>query len=715
MNRQLIALASRTLGDAHHREQQDALSVEARLLELAFNLWWNWHPQVLEMFRELDHRGWIDTNHNPIALLMRFKPGELASRVAEASLENRVRFHYRRLQEYLASDVSWCSAQSGALRVTPIAYFSAEFGLHESLPLYSGGLGVLAGDYLKSASDLGLPMVGVGLFYANGYFRQRLDATGWQREDYGVTDIETLPMRRPVDADGAPITIRIPCDGGTLAAGLWVARVGRTLLLLLDSDVDGNPPHLRGLTGRLYGGDEVTRIRQEILLGVGGLRALRALDLRPAVLHLNEGHSAFAILERARERVEEDGLPFDAALRETALQTVFTTHTPVDAGHDRFSSDLVDRELGWLRSALRIDHDRLMRTGRVNPADVREPFCMTVLSLRGSRYRNGVSSLHGHVARRMWHGVWPGRDEEELPIGHITNGIHIRSWLALSMNRLFDRYLGADWPARQSECAAWMPIASINDAELWETHSVLRRYLIDFVRRRSGQPGVLDPAALTIGFGRRFATYKRGTILLTDLDRLSKILSNASGPVQIVFAGKAHPADNPGKGLIRQIVEAARDPRFAGRLVFVEDYDINVARYLVQGVDVWLNTPLRPLEACGTSGQKVVFNGGLNLSVLDGWWAEAYDGRNGFAIGDGAVHANPEIQWQRDAASLYDKLEQEVIPLFFDRDGSGLPCGWIDRMKRSIMSLAWRYNADRMVTDYVEHSYLPAAGGRSSA
>jgi glycogen phosphorylase len=356
-----------------------------------------------------------------------------------------------------------------------------------------------------------------------------------------------------------------------------------------------------------------------------------------------------------------------------------------------------------------------MRIGRVNPNDGSEPFCMTVLSLRGSRYRNGVSGLHGHVARRMWKGMWPGRDEQEVPIGHITNGIHIRSWMALSMNRLFDRYLGADWPARQSECTAWLPVASINDAELWETHSVLRRYLIEFVRRRSGRPDLLDPGALTIGFARRFATYKRSTLLLTDLDRLASILSSASGPVQIVIAGKAHPADNPGKGLIRQIVEVTRDARFAGRLAFVEDYDINVARYLVQGVDVWLNTPLRPLEACGTSGQKVVFNGGLNLSVLDGWWAEAYDGRNGFAIGDGAVHAKPDVQWQRDAAALYDKLEQEVIPLFFDRDASGLPRGWIERMKRSMMSLAWRYNADRMVTDYVAQSYLPAAGGQTSA
>ena len=715
MNRRLLALASRTLGDAGPPEAQKALSIEARLRELSFNLWWNWHPHVLELFRDIDHAGWVETNHNPIALLKRFPQGELAARVQERLLENRVSFHYRRLQEYLASEQSWCGAEAGALRAAPIAYFSAEFGLHESLPLYSGGLGVLAGDYLKSASDLGLPMIGVGLFYAHGYFRQRLDGSGWQQEEYGVTDVETLPMRRPSGEDGKPITIQIPSDGATLSAGLWLARVGRTLLLLLDSNVEQNPAHLRDLTARLYGGDEVTRIRQEILLGVGGLRALRALDMRPVVMHLNEGHSAFAILERTRERVEENGLSFEDALRETSLQTVFTTHTPVAAGHDRFPSDLMERELGWLRGALRIDHDRFMSVGRVNPSDAREPFCLTALALRGARYRNGVSSLHGHVARRMWQGMWPGRSEEEVPIGHITNGVHVRSWLALSMNRLYDRCLGSDWPARQSSRAAWEPIGSMSDAELWETHSVLRRYLTDFAGRRCGRAGLLDPQALTIGFARRFATYKRGTILLTDLDRLARILSEAPGPVQFVFAGKAHPRDEPGKRLIQQLVQVTRESRFAGRLVFVEDYDINVARYLVQGADVWLNTPLRPLEACGTSGQKVVLNGGLNLSVLDGWWAEAYDGRNGFAIGNGTVHASADSQWQQDAASLYDVLERLVIPLFFERNAAGLPLGWIERMKRSIMSLAWRYNADRMVTDYVSHSYLPAAGGQCSA
>jgi starch phosphorylase len=714
MNRKLLDLASRTLGDTLAHEQV-SLTVEDKLRELSFNLWWNWHPQVLEMFRQLDPAAWSETNHNPIAVLKRFAPGALAARVAELSLENTVSFHYRRLQEYLRGEGSWCDAHAGGLQAASIAYFSAEFGLHESLPLYSGGLGVLAGDYLKSASDLGLPVVGVGLFYATGYFRQHFDATGWQTEEYGHVDIAALPLRRPVGRDGAPIMVELPCNGETLHAAVWLARIGRTLLLLLDSDVEANPPYLRELTARLYGGDEVTRIRQEALLGVGGLRALRALEIRPAVMHLNEGHSAFAILERTRERLEEEGMPFDDALRETSLQTVFTTHTPVEAGHDRFPADLMERELGWLRAALRLDPERMMALGRVNPADRGEPFCMTVLAIRGSRRRNGVSSLHGHVARKMWQRIWPGRDEEDVPIGHITNGVHVRSWLALSMNRIFDRYLGADWPARQSDCAAWRAIANVDDCELWDTHEVLRRYLVDFVRRRAGQPGLLDEHALTLGFARRFATYKRGTILLTDLDRLARILGDPARPVQIVFAGKAHPRDEAGKKLLQQLLAIARDRRFEGRIVFVEDYDINVARHLVQGVDVWINTPLRPMEACGTSGQKVVLNGGLNLSVLDGWWAEGYDGKNGFAIGDGMVHTDPAVQWARDAESLYRQLEEQVVPLFYDREGAAPPRGWVERMKRSIMTLAWRYNADRMVADYVRHGYLAAGGRLSSA
>jgi len=734
MNRQLLELASSvcrgtfgelatagTIGGGggvmappdQQAEHDAMMQVESRLREIAFNLWWTWHPNVIELFRAIDPIGWRETNHNPIAMLERIPADELARRVAAQSLENRINYHYRRLLEYLGSDQTWCSEQAGALRHSPIAYFSAEFGLHESLPLYSGGLGVLAGDHLKSASDLGLPVVGIGLFYANGYFRQRLDAAGWQQEDYGTTDLNTLPLCRVARPGTSPVTVELNVGSERLEAGVWMARVGRALLLLLDSNVPSNPPHLQQLTARLYGGDETTRIRQEILLGIGGLRALRALGIRPAVLHLNEGHSAFAILERVRERVEEDGLPFEEALRETALRTAFTTHTPVEAGHDRFGQELVERELGWLRDRLHIDSGRLMALGRAWPQDSHEPFCMTVLALKASRYRNAVSALHGHVARRMWVHVWPNRDEESIPIGHITNGVHVRSWLAPSMNRIYDRKLGADWPAHQSEPATWRKLEAVDNGELWETHNVLRRNLVDFVRRRV-TGSAFDPHALTIGFARRFATYKRSTLILSEPDRLARLLTSVTRPVQIVMAGKAHPRDDAGKRLIQEIVTLSRDPRLGGRLAFVEDYDMNIARHLLQGVDVWVNTPIRPLEACGTSGQKVVLNGGLNFSVLDGWWAEAYDAANGFAIGDAMTHTDPAVQWRRDAASFFDTLENVVAPLFYDHDAMGLPHRWIARVKQSIMTLAPRYNADRMVGDYVRQMYLPAAGGQVS-
>ena len=572
---------------------------------------------------------------------------------------------------------------------------------------------MLAGDYLKGASDLGVPVVGVGLFYAQAYFRQRLNADGWQQEDYGTTDIDALPLVRAAARDGAALVIQVQCGGETLHAGVWLAHVGRATLVLLDSGVVSNPPALRGLTSRLYGGDELTRIRQEILLGIGGLRALRALEIRPPLLHLNEGHSAFAILERVRERIEEDGMTFDDALRETALHTVFTTHTPVEAGHDRFTPELVEEQIGWLRSRLGVDSARFLATGRVNAEDAREPLTMTVLGLKGSRHRNGVSSLHGHVARKMWGRVWAGRAEEDVPIGHVTNGVHTASWLAPSLRRLYDRHLGADWAARHGDRETWRAIDHVGDSELWEIHCALRRQLIAFVRRRLGVPAALDPDALTIGFARRFATYKRATLVLRDRDRLARLMGDRRTPVQIIFSGKAHPRDDGGKALIRQIVELSRDRHFKGRVVFVEDHDINVARHLAQGVDVWLNTPLRPFEASGTSGQKVALNGGLNLSVLDGWWAEAYDGENGFAIGSGGVHADPSVQSMRDASALYDTLEREVVPVFFDRDADGVPRRWVRRMKRSIGSLAWRFSADRMVIDYVTGCYLAAAGGES--
>jgi starch phosphorylase len=632
------------------------------------------------------------------------------------------------LREYLKNIDSWGATHAAPLRARPVAYFSMEFGLHESLPIYSGGLGVLAGDHLKSASDLGIPLYGVGILYAQGYFRQSTDADGWQHETYPNTDPSLLPIELVRMADGRPLRIQIETHVGTLHAQVWKVLVGRTTLFLLDSAVPENSENDRDLTARLYGGDAQIRIRQELLLGIGGVRALHALGIRPSVIHLNEGHSAFAGLELARAFMKREGVPFGEAVRDVATATVFTTHTPVAAGHDRFSADLVEQHLGKIREELCLTIDDFLGLGRIYPADRNEPFCMTVLALRLSRHANGVSALHGGVSRRMWQPLYPQKTEEEVPIGHITNGVHVLTWIAPQMRDLYDRYLGPDWPTRMRHPETWSPIESIDDSELWETQQVLKARLIDFVRRRmmaqarkrnepeeavAAAGRVLDLNVLTIGFARRFATYKRANLIMKEPERLAEILGSSSRPVQLVFAGKAHPEDRYGKELIQGIVRLTRDPRFQGRIVFVEDYDMNVARHLVQGVDVWLNNPRRPQEASGTSGEKVLLNGGLNCSVLDGWWAEAYDGENGFAIGGGETHSETSVQDERDHASLMETITQQVIPLFYDRSADGLPHGWIARQKHAMKSLGWRFNADRMVMDYVTTSYLPAAGGVS--
>jgi starch phosphorylase len=701
-----------------------------RLWALARNLWWTWQPQVGDIFRDLDPVRWRQLTHNPITLLSEFSAERLEERTNELVLGSQINHAFRRLQEYLNTDLTWGTTHAGVLRVRPVAYFSAEFGLHESLPIYSGGLGVLAGDHIKSASHLGIPLVGVSLFYTHGYFLQRLDREGWQREEHLAVDVRQLPLELAAGPDGRPITIKVDTRTGVIAARIWKLAVGRNVLLLLDSDVEGNRPEDRSLTAHLYGGDNRLRIRQELLLGVGGIRALGALNISPGVLHLNEGHSAFAALELIRERTLNEGLSLEEARKRVASQTVFTTHTPVEAGHDRFAPDLVEEYLGPLREALGLSADRFLGLGRVDTGNASEPFCMTVLALKLSRRANAVSALHGRVSRAMWSRLWPGRHEDETPIGHITNGVHVLSWLAQPMYELYGRHLGPGWEQHSGEPEVWGNIERVNDGELWETHQLLKGRLLDFVRRRAarqcerrGEPPeavaearqALSLEALTIGFGRRFATYKRANLILADLDRLARLVNNPILAVQLVFAGKAHPRDEPGKQVLQLAARLSRDPRFAGRLVFVEDYDINVARHLVQGVDVWLNTPRRPLEASGTSGQKVVLNGGLNLSVLDGWWAEAYDGSNGFAIGRGEAHSSAEVQDRRDAATLYQTLEEEVIPLYYDRDYQGLPRAWIARMKRAIRTLGWRFNADRMVMDYVRQCYLPAAGGLSSS
>jgi glycogen phosphorylase len=699
-----------------------------KCMALAHNLWWSWHPEVNNLFRDIDPIRWRQVDHNPIALLREFTPERLAIRASEMVLHSRVNYAYRRLQEYLQASNTWASTNAGVLGARPVAYFSAEFGIHESLPIYSGGLGVLSGDHIKSASGLGIPLVGIGLYYSHGYFKQHLDHDGYQREEYIETKVQNLPIEPALDPQGEPITVTIDTRDGRLLARVQLMRVGRVRLYLLDCNVEGNRPEDRELTSRLYGGDERTRIRQELVLGVGGVKALHALNITPGVFHLNEGHSAFGPLEAIRLRMKQDGLSFENAAREVAQMTCFTTHTPVPAGHDRFDGALVEEHLGPLRDQLGISHEQLMGLGRVNPTDHTEPFCMTVLGLKLSRKANAVSSLHGHISRRMWATMWPDRDEEEVPIGHITNGVHVPTWLAWQMAQLYDRHFPAGWAQKIGEPDVWQNIHTVDPGELWETHNALKNLLLAFVRRRVSRQcrrrgesdevieaarNLLDPNVLTLGFGRRFATYKRANLLFSDIDRIAALLNDKDRPVQIIYAGKAHPKDEPGKRFIQEISNLRHDSAFKGRVAFIEDYDINVCRHFVQGVDVWLNNPRRPLEASGTSGQKAVLNGGLNCSILDGWWAEAFDGSNGFAISQGTSHVDDRTTDRRDADGLYETLEKRVIPTYYERDQDGLPRGWIKMMMNSISTCAWRFSSHRMVMDYTKHAYLQAAGGLS--
>jgi starch phosphorylase len=702
--------------------------VAHRLSALAQNLWWSWDSETASLFRDLDPVRWRECDHNPIALLLGISLDQLELRASQHAMHGRINQAYRRMQEYLRSKDTWGARNASVLGARPVAYFSAEFGLHESIPIYSGGLGILAGDHVKSASDLGIPLVGVGLYYDQGYFRQHLDTDGWQQEAYIDVDHRLLPMQ-PATQNGAPITVEIETRTGSIAARVWKVAVGRSLLLLLDSNIEGNSPEDRELTSRLYGGDQRIRIRQELLLGVGGVRALAALGIAPGVVHLNEGHSAFAWLELVRRRMELEGIESPEAMARVSSQVVFTTHTPVPAGHDRFSAEMVEEHLGPVRDALGMSFDSFMALGRVNPHDAHEEFCMTVLALKACHRANAVSSLHGQVSRAMWRPLYPALREEHVPVGHITNGVHVNTWLAPQMRLVYDRHLGAGWLERAGDPTLWDAIDRVDDGEIWEAHQTLKVRLIADTRRRAviqaerrgESPAVvaqlrraLSPDALTIGFARRFATYKRANLVLQDIEALASLVTHPQTPVQLIFAGKAHPLDGPGKMVLQEVARLTRDPRFIGRVVFIEDYDINVGRHLVQGVDVWLNNPRRPLEACGTSGQKVVLNGGLNLSVLDGWWAEAYDGMNGFAIGNGETHSSTAVHDQRDAGALARVLRGGVVPMYYDRDRDGLPREWIARMKRGIRTLGWRFSAHRMVMDYVLKSYIPAAGGTSS-
>jgi starch phosphorylase len=695
---------------------ESAGAVRRLLAEIADNLSYSWTPAARLLFDRLDPELFVRVEHNPKALLARIGDDRLGEALARPGyVDELVRVHTELEAEANGAEGRWWRRERAAEAPDLlVAYFSTEFGIDESLPIYSGGLGVLAGDHLKSAAELGVPLVGVGLLYREGYFRQALDETGRQVERYPVTPRERLPIRLATDERGAPVEIEVEvarASGGlehvTLHA--WRARVGAAKLLLLDSDVEGNSPEARTITDRLYGGDRHHRVAQEVVLGVGGVRMLRALGLRPTVWHMNEGHSAFLLLERIRELVAQ-GLPRDEAFAAARASTVFTTHTPVPAGNEVFDPELLRRHVGELVRSCGWEWNEFVSLGRIRDGDL--GFGMTPFALRGSRYANAVSELHGSVSREMWRDLWPDRPVDEVPIGAITNGVHTRTWLGRELGALLAAH--GVRPDAEPERQGWEKVYGIPDEELWAAHCARKRRLVEFAgrryRRQLGGEGTrleIDPDALTLGFARRFATYKRAGLLFADPERLFRLLGDDARPVQILFAGKAHPADEEGKDLVQRVVQFTHDPQTRGRIVFIEDYEMTLAKYLVQGVDVWLNTPRRPMEASGTSGMKAALNGVLNCSVRDGWWAEGFDPRTGFAIGGEWHDSNTAAQDAADAEALFWVLEHYVVPTFYDRDARGLPARWIEMMKASIAEHGRRFNTNRMVFEYVEELYLP--------
>jgi len=697
------------------------------LRRIAYNLRWCWSHESVELFRRLDRDLWETAGHNPVLLLGTIEQAKLE----EAARDDAFLAHLHRvdsnLETYLGAESTWFHRtfdSSGDLPL--IAYFSAEFGLTECLSIFAGGLGILAGDHLKSASDLGVPVVGVGLLYQQGYFRQYLSQSGWQQEAYVGNDFYNLPVNVVSDPSGEPVVVEVSLAGQPIFAQVWRVEVGRIKLYLLDTNIQANArAEDRDLTDQLYGGDRETRIRQEILLGIGGYRALRKLGLEPTVFHMNEGHSAFLALEHIRQLMRARNLSFAEARELASASLVFTTHTPVGAGHDYFHPDQVNHYFGEMARDLGLSMPDFLDLGRANS---NSEFCMTVLALRLAARANGVSKLHGEVSRKMWQSLWPGVPTDEIPIGHVTNGVHFRSWISAEFNLLYDRYLGPSWREEPALSEVWNRVQSIPAEELWRTHERRRERLVAWARRRVRQQrvdraapqaeidaaeAVLDPDALTIGFARRFATYKRATLIFRDLERLRRLLTDAARPVQFIFAGKAHPHDDAGKELIRKITEVSRDPVLGRHVVFLENYDMAVARSLVQGVDVWLNTPLRPNEASGTSGMKATANAVLNLSVPDGWWDEVWNDphisrRIGWAIGKGEQYSDPNYQDQVEAESLYDLLERDIVPAFYERGADRIPRKWVDRMKASVGSLCHFVNTHRMVGDYVERYYVKA-------
>ena len=703
-------------------QQQKLPAPLAPLQRLAWNYWWSWAAGGAGLFRDLNPEIWEECEQNPRRLLAMTSPYRLAQAATDPLYLERVRRLEERFQSYLTAGTGWVIDDLKITPERPVAYFCAEFGVHNSLPLYSGGLGILAGDHLKSASDLRLPLVAVGLLYRYGYFRQRLRNDGWQEEHYGETFPQDLPITRVENEDGSPLRVAVSIRERDVMAHVWRANVGTVPLYLLDSNIPDNVETDRWVTGHLYGGDRETRIVQELLLGIGGVRLLRQLGITPHVFHLNEGHSAFLTLELAREVIQQQHVSMAEAVPLVRQQCVFTTHTPVAAGNDEFDTALVRRAFGgeYLKQ-LGLSEEEFLALGRVDGANDEERYGLTPLAIRMCRSTNGVSLKHGEVSRALWQRLWPERKLEDVPISHVTNGVHAPTWVSPLLRYLFEKYIGPDWEKHLQAASGWeQAVARISDEELWVAHSLMKERLIAFVRRRAtiarlaagekteyidAAKTLFESQALTIGFARRVAGYKRWNLLLTDQQRLLRLINNAERPVQFVFAGKAHPQDEGSKLVLQQLAQWKYDAAVRSRAVFLEDYDQEIARQLVQSVDVWLNVPRRPLEASGTSGEKVAINGGLNLSILDGWWLEGYDGTNGFAIGNGAGSTAVAAVDAADAESLYQTLEQEVVPLYYTRDENGLPRQWIAMMKRAIQTLAPKYNSNRMVEDYVRQIY----------
>lgn len=693
------------------------------LREMVYNLWWTWEPSARRLFRFLDIPLWDATNHNPLRMLQTCRQARLTEVAGDEHFLKDMHSVHARFRAYMERKDTYGKLRSETTPLqNPVAYFSAEYGFHESFPNYSGGLGILSGDHCKSASDLDLNFVAVGLLYRDGYFKQQIDKDGWQGAVSLNQNFHHLPVQE-VKLDGAPLKVSVSFPNREVHAKVWRLAVGRINLYLLDTMLPENTPEDQLITAQLYGGDQEFRMRQEIVLGMGGCRALRAMGIHPQVFHMNEGHSAFLVLERMREYVRNEGLDFSSALQVVAASSIFTTHTPVPAGNDAFSHVLMSKYFADFPQQVGITFDRLFALGQatVSPENT---FSMTVLALRTSRYANGVSKLHGEVSRRLWKNVWKDVPEDEVPITSITNGVHIKTWAAGEFHDLYEKYLGKDWEDQLTNSDYWRGVIDIPDEVLWNLHQLLKQRTIDFLRERihaqrlrNGEPPdqvrhanrLLNSEVLTVGFARRFATYKRGTLLFRDLDRLIKLVTNRERPVQFVFAGKSHPADDGGKKLIQEVYQHSRDPRFEDRIVFVEDYDTNVGRRLCQGVDLWLNNPLRPLEASGTSGMKLPPNGGLNFSVLDGWWLESWNGKNGWAIGPEIAAGSEALQDQVDIQSLFHVLENQIIPLYYAKPDGKLPLAWIQLMRESMRTVVPVFNTYRMVSEYNERLYEPSA------